>query len=80
MPSGADFATGETMNTDMPGTAREVRLASAPDGLPVPGDFTLVEVPAPKAGADEVLVRNLYFLVFPGLRTLIGGDTPGAPR
>jgi len=67
------------MNTDMPRTVQEVRLASAPDGLPVPEDFALADVPAPTAGADEVLVRNLCFLVFPGLRTLIGGDTPGVP-
>ncbi|MER5888921.1 NADP-dependent oxidoreductase [Streptomyces sp. NPDC001941] len=60
-------------------TSREVRLSSLPAGLPKPSDFTVVEAPVPAPGPDEVLVRNRQFLVFGGLRTLLGGaakDTP----
>ncbi|MFJ2089854.1 MDR family NADP-dependent oxidoreductase [Streptomyces sp. NPDC087901] len=63
------------MNT----THRLVRLARRPDGLPVTGDFTLAEAPVPRPEAGQVLVRNTHFLVFPGLRTLIGGETRDVP-
>ncbi|MFE4664453.1 MDR family NADP-dependent oxidoreductase [Streptomyces sp. NPDC056716] len=62
-----------------PRTHREVRLAAVPDGLPTPADFTVAEVPLPTADEHHALVRNHGFLVFGGLRTLIGGkarDTP----
>ncbi|MER5350202.1 NADP-dependent oxidoreductase [Kitasatospora sp. NPDC002551] len=62
-----------------PSTVREVRLAAAPGGLPVPGDFALAERPLSAPGPDEVLVRNRAFLVFPGLRTLVGGAFADAP-
>ncbi|WP_407560009.1 zinc-binding dehydrogenase [Streptomyces sp. 184] len=52
------------MTAALPRTAREVRLAAAPDGLPGPG---------------EVVVRNRYFLVFPGLRTVMGAEAEGMP-
>ncbi|MEV6974097.1 NADP-dependent oxidoreductase [Kitasatospora sp. NPDC093806] len=58
----------------LPSTAREVRLASAPDGLPGPGHFTVLDAPLAAPGPGQVLVRNLAFLVFPGLRSLIGGE------
>ncbi|MFF0713696.1 MDR family NADP-dependent oxidoreductase [Streptomyces bauhiniae] len=67
------------MPLTLPATAREVRLAAVPDGLPVPGDLTVAEVPTPAAAPGHVLVRNRAFQVFAGLRTLIGGaarDTP----
>ncbi|MGW5065194.1 MDR family NADP-dependent oxidoreductase [Streptomyces cyaneofuscatus] len=62
-----------------PRTAREVRLVSIPSGLPAPENFAVTEAPLPTPGADQVLVRNRYFLVFPGLRTLIGGEVDGVP-
>ncbi|MEW2133264.1 NADP-dependent oxidoreductase [Streptomyces sp. NPDC005435] len=67
------------MTSAPPATAREVRLAAVPEGLPAPGDLTLAEVPTPMSRPGHVLVRNRAFQVFAGLRTLIGGaarDTP----
>ncbi|MEU3416652.1 MULTISPECIES: MDR family NADP-dependent oxidoreductase [unclassified Streptomyces] len=63
----------------MNATHRLVRLARRPDGLPSPDDFTLVQAPVPRPEAGQVLVRNTHFLVFPGLRTLIGGETRDVP-
>lgn len=63
----------------LPRTAHEVRLTAAPDGLPAPEHFALVETPLPEPGPGQVLVRNRHFLVFPGLRTLIGGELDGLP-
>ncbi|MFE1345846.1 MDR family NADP-dependent oxidoreductase [Streptomyces sp. NPDC058757] len=63
----------------MHATHRLVRLVRRPDGLPTPDDFTLAHAPVPRPGADQVLVRNTHFLVFPGLRTLIGGETRDVP-
>ncbi|MFE1959344.1 MDR family NADP-dependent oxidoreductase [Streptomyces sp. NPDC059479] len=72
------------MTTALPSTAREVRLAATPEGLPGPEHFAVVETPLPAPGTGHpgtghVLVRNRYFLVFPGLRTLIGGEVEGVP-
>ncbi|CAM5658375.1 NADP-dependent oxidoreductase [Streptomyces avidinii] len=65
----------------LPRTGREIRLAARPEGLPGPAHFAVVEAALPEPGeaADRVLVRNLHFLVFPGLRTLIGGEVEGLP-
>ncbi|MET9604982.1 NADP-dependent oxidoreductase [Streptomyces sp. NPDC006512] len=65
--------------TVLPRTGREVRLAAVPDGLPAPEHFAVVETPLPEPEPGQVLVRNTHFLVFPGLRTLIGGETDGLP-
>lgn len=59
-------------------THRLVRLVRRPAGLPTPDDFALAQVPS-SAGGRQVLVRNTHFLVFPGLRTLIGGETGDVP-
>ncbi|MFJ8842353.1 MDR family NADP-dependent oxidoreductase [Streptomyces cyaneofuscatus] len=67
------------MTPPLPRTAREVRLVSAPQGLPTPADFAVNEAPLPAPGPGQVLVRNRFFLVFPGLRTLIGGEVDGVP-
>ncbi|MFJ6070859.1 MDR family NADP-dependent oxidoreductase [Streptomyces sp. NPDC093065] len=63
----------------MNSTHRLVRLDRRPDGLPTAGDFALVEAPVPRPGGGQVLVRNTHFLVFPGLRTLMGGETRDVP-
>ncbi|WP_327351467.1 MDR family NADP-dependent oxidoreductase [Streptomyces sp. NBC_01304] len=63
----------------LPRTTREIRLTSDPRGLPSAEHFTVVETPLPVPGPGQVLVRNRHFLVFPGLRTLIGGETDGVP-
>ncbi|MGW6913069.1 zinc-binding dehydrogenase [Kitasatospora sp. NPDC054939] len=63
----------------LPRSSREVRLVAAPDGLPAPEHFALVESPLPVPGPGQVLLRNRWFLVFPGLRTLIGGELENVP-
>lgn len=69
------------MTTVLPRTARQIRLAARPEGLPERAHFAVVEVPLPEPGPGPglVLVRNRHFLVFPGLRTLIGGEVEGLP-
>ncbi|NED32017.1 NADP-dependent oxidoreductase [Streptomyces sp. SID8499] len=67
------------MTTALPRTVREVRLATPPRGLPTPSDFAVVEAPLPAPEPDQVLVRNRQFLVFGGLRTLIGGEARNTP-
>ncbi|GIH45298.1 hypothetical protein/2-alkenal reductase [Microbispora rosea] len=67
------------MPPTLPRTAREIRLAEVPSGLPGPEHLTVSEVPLPVPGAGEVLVRNRWFQVFPSLRTLIAGGVPGTP-
>lgn len=42
----------------LPRTAREVRLAAVPDGLPRPDDFVVADAPLPVPGPGDVLVRN----------------------
>jgi NADPH-dependent curcumin reductase CurA len=59
--------------------SREIRLAAIPDGLPEPADLTVAEVPVPVPGPGDLLVRNHFFTMFAGLRTLLGGGAPGAP-
>ncbi|MFB9369073.1 MDR family NADP-dependent oxidoreductase [Kitasatospora sp. NPDC001664] len=63
----------------LPTATREVRLLARPEGLPEARHFAVVDAPLPAVGPGQVLVRNRYFLVFPGLRTLIGGETEGVP-
>jgi NADPH-dependent curcumin reductase CurA len=63
----------------LPRTTREVRLAAIPKGLPTQEHFVVAETPLPEPGPGQVLVRNRHFLVFPGLRTLIGGEADGVP-
>ncbi|MEV2233845.1 NADP-dependent oxidoreductase [Streptomyces phaeochromogenes] len=67
------------MATVLPATTREILLTDDPVGLPGPEHFAVVEKPLSVPGPGQVLVRNRYFLVFPGLRTLIGGQADGVP-
>ncbi|MGV9653072.1 MDR family NADP-dependent oxidoreductase [Streptomyces sp. NPDC003554] len=67
------------MATSLPSATREIRLVIAPEGLPGPEHFAVVAQPLPTPGPGQVLVRNRYFLVFPGLRTLIAGAPEGVP-
>ncbi|MER6345981.1 MDR family NADP-dependent oxidoreductase [Streptomyces sp. NPDC001595] len=67
------------MTPSLPRISREVRLAAVPDGLPTPADLTLAETPLPPLDPHHVLVWNRQFLVFAGLRTLIGGAARNTP-
>ncbi len=52
----------------LPSTAREIRLASRPEGFPTPENFELVDAPVPTAGDGGLLVRNLVMSVDPYMR------------
>ena len=52
----------------LPSTAREIRLASRPEGFPTPENFDLVDVPLPDISAGQLLVRNLVMSVDPYMR------------
>ncbi|MEU8135147.1 MDR family NADP-dependent oxidoreductase [Streptodolium elevatio] len=67
------------MASSQPRSSREVRLVRQPQGLPVVEDLAVADVPLRGPGAGEVLVKNRHFLVFPGLRTLMGDETDGVP-
>lgn len=61
------------------GMGRGIRVRALSRGLPLEGDFEVVEGEIPRVGEGEVLVRNRWFAVFPSVRTLLGGGVPGAP-
>jgi NADPH-dependent curcumin reductase CurA len=49
-------------------TSRQMRLINHPPGaLPIPGEVALDEVPVPVPEPGQVLVRNLYMAIDPGL-------------
>lgn len=60
----------------MPLTGREVQLTSYPDGAVGPEHFRLAEVTVPPPGPGEVLVRNTWTSVDPGMRLRL---SPAAP-
>ena len=60
--------------------SREVRLERIPEGLPVAGDFTLVEVDVDEPGAGEVIVRNAYCSVDPFMRMMMSNVRPVQDR
>src|SRR5947209_20206926 len=60
----------------MPPTGRQVQLHEYPRGEIAPRHFRLVEVPVPDPGAGEVLVRNTWTSVDPGLRLRLSESSP----
>ena len=48
-------------------TSREVHLVERPDGMPKNENFGLVETTV-EAGADDIVVKNLYMSVDPAMR------------
>lgn len=57
---------------------RTIRLAARPHGFPQLSDFRLTEEPMAAPAAGEVLIRNLYMSIDPGLLMRIGAY-PGIP-
>ncbi|MCB1692226.1 MAG: NADP-dependent oxidoreductase [Pseudomonadales bacterium] len=56
--------------------SREVHLIKRPDGMPVAGDFSIVEREVDDPAEGEVLVRNVYMSVDPAMRPpLTNGQT-----
>jgi len=48
--------------------AQRIVLASRPNGKPTEGDFRLEQLPVPKPGAQELLLRTLYLSLDPYMR------------
>ena len=55
---------------------REVRVVRYPEGAVTPEDFEVVEVPVGEPGPGQVLVRNTWTSVDPGLRLRLRADAP----
>ncbi len=51
----------------------QVKLATSPEGEPVPGDFEVVVGPVPEAGPGEVLCQTLFLSLDPYMRSQIAG-------
>ena len=64
------------MHRAQPLSGREVQLASYPDGEPRTSDFRIVDVPVREPGPGEVLVRNTWTSVDPGLRLRLAERAP----
>jgi NADPH-dependent curcumin reductase CurA len=60
-------------------SSREVRLAARPENLPGPEHFEIVEVPLPRPGPGQVLVRNLFFRVSASARMMMSQGAEGVP-
>jgi NADPH-dependent curcumin reductase len=69
--------TAEDGNAPREGTAvashREFIYVKAPDGMPDPGCFRLVEAPVPAPADGQVLVRTHYLSIDPYMRRQMGG-------
>jgi hypothetical protein len=61
----------------MPLTSRQIQLYRHPRGELTPAHFRLVEVPVREPSAGEVLVRNTWTSVDPGLRLRLREAAPG---
>jgi NADPH-dependent curcumin reductase CurA len=57
-------------------TGRELHLARYPDGTPGPRDFRMVDVEVAAPGPGEVLVRNTWMSIDPGLRLRLRAESP----
>jgi NADPH-dependent curcumin reductase CurA len=57
-------------------TGREIRVRRYPAGAVAVDDFEVVEVPVPDPGPGQVLVRNGWTSVDPGLRLRLRTDAP----
>ncbi|MEV6252214.1 NADP-dependent oxidoreductase [Nocardia sp. NPDC051911] len=54
-------------------TSRAIQLAARPNGLPALPDFRLIEEAVPDPAPGQVLIRNLYLSLDPGMLMQIGG-------
>jgi NADPH-dependent curcumin reductase CurA len=64
------------MHRAEPLSGREVQLVTHPHGEPRPSDFRVVEAPVRDPGPGEVLVRNTWTSVDPGLRLRLAERSP----
>lgn len=61
-----------------PRVSRRWVLARRPKGVPAPEDFRLETGPAPEPTEGQMLVRNVYIPVDPGMRNILSSEDPGA--
>ncbi|MCA3713725.1 MAG: NADP-dependent oxidoreductase, partial [Phenylobacterium sp.] len=54
--------------------ARQVHLVRRPSGVPVPGDFAVIEARVPDAGEGEIQVEGLILSVDPYMRPRLDAD------
>ncbi|XIE78834.1 hypothetical protein AB6O49_13545 [Streptomyces sp. SBR177] len=59
----------------LPRTGLAARLLARPVGMPGPDDIGIVEVEVPGPGPGQVVVRNLFMSLDPGMLTLMAGGT-----
>ena len=59
--------------------AQRIVLASRPQGKPTEGDFRLEQLPVPKPGAQELLLRTLYLSLDPYMRSRMDSAKSYAP-
>jgi NADPH-dependent curcumin reductase CurA len=59
--------------TTSPGVNRQIVLKSWVRDEPTPGHFAQIEAPVPQPAAGEMLIRNLYFSMEPGIRGWLEG-------
>jgi len=57
----------------MPERNRQVLLKRRPEGMPVPGDFDIVDAALPEPKEGEVLLRGIYLSLDPYMRGRISG-------
>lgn len=75
---GMDTSSKSTTLSSRSGICRtglEARLVARPDGLPAPGNFEILEVAVPNPEPGQVLVRNLFMSLDPGMLMLITGES-----
>ena len=60
-----------------PLVSRRWVLARRPRGLPVPEDFRLETAEVPATAEGQMLVRNVYIPVDPGMRNILSAEDPG---
>ena len=56
------------MTTTPPTTQQAIALKSRPDGIPTPENFEPVQLPVPRPGENQILVRNHWMSVDPYMR------------
>ncbi|MFF6804158.1 zinc-binding dehydrogenase [Streptomyces sp. NPDC012616] len=56
-------------------TGLGARLLARPEDLPAPGDLEITEVAVPRPASGQVLVRNLFMSLDPGMLMLIAGES-----
>ncbi|MET7621539.1 NADP-dependent oxidoreductase [Streptomyces sp. NPDC005408] len=75
---GMEASSKNTTFSGRSGTRRtglEARLVARPEGLPSPGHFEITEVPVPDPAPGQVVVRNMFMSLDPGMLMLIAGES-----